>query len=307
MAFTDTKRILRSGFVNFKRNVVVSLSSLLVMTITLSVIVFLIFSNATLSTTLRDIESKVDITVYFVTGADENQILDFKTSLERLPEVSAVTYTSRDEALVNFRARHETDYLTLQALDELTDNPLGATLDIKARDSSQYESIDKFLESDEAQKQGSASTIDTVNYHENKLVIDRINSLIHGSRLLGFFITIVLIIISILITFNTIGLAIYFAREEIGIMRLMGASNKYIRGPFIVEGMLYGIISSIITLLIFWPVSWWLGKNLTSFFSINLYDYFLHNFLEILVITMLSGIIISVFSSLLAIRKYLKK
>ena len=307
MAFTDTKRIFRSGFVNFKRNVVVSLSSILVMTITLSVIVFLIFSNATLSTTLRDIESKVDITVYFVTGAEEDQILDFKTSLEQLPEVSTVTYTSRDEALINFRARHETDYLTLQALDELSDNPLGATLDIKARDSSQYESIVKFLEGDEAQKLGSASIIDTVNYHENKIIIDRINTLISGSRLLGFFITLVLIIISVLITFNTIRLAIYFAREEIGIMRLMGASNKYIRGPFMVEGVFYGIISSVITLLIFWPVSWWLGKNLTSFFGINLYDYFLHNFVEILVITMLSGVIISVFSSALAIRKHLKK
>lgn len=307
MSFLDTKRIIKSGFTNFTRNGIISLASVLVVTITLCVITSLVFLQAILASSLNQIKDKVDVTVYFVTGANEDKIIELKNSLEKMPEVANVNYVSADEALKQFRERHENDYLTIQALDELRDNPLGASLNIKARDTNQYEAISKYLENNSDIQNEGSKIIDKINYHQNKIIIDRLNSIIDGANRLGFVITLVLVIISILITFNTIRLTIYISREEISIMRLVGAANKYIRGPFLVEGLLYGLIASIVTLSLFYPTTLWLGNNMSDFFGMNLYTYYISNFMKICLIVLLSGVFLGVFSSALAIRKYLNK
>ncbi len=306
MLWISTKRIIKSGFVNFWRNGVVSLAGMLVMTITLFVIGSIIFLGAILNTSLEQIKNKVDISVYFTTAAPEEEILSLKKSIEALTEVSFVAYTTRDEALANFRERHKNDYLTLQALDELGENPLGASLSIKAKETSQYESITKFLESKEDVSSGGKKIIDKINYYQNKIAIDKLTKIIDGANKIGLAVTIVLIAISIIITFNTIRLAIYTAREEIAVMRLVGGNNAYIRGPFLIEGLMYGAISSIITMAIFYPVTLWLGGATENFFGgINLFDYYLSNFWQLFAVILLSGILLGVVSSFLAVRKYL--
>jgi cell division transport system permease protein len=307
MKVTNIKRVFRAGFVNFWRNGSVSLASILISTVTLSVITALIFLQAILHFSLEQVKDKVDVTIYFTTNASEDKISALKSSIEKLPEVEMATYTSQQQALEEFKARHADDYLTLQALEELDENPLGATLNIKAKETSQYESIAKFLESDTALTQDATTIIDKINYNQNKVVIDRLTSIIDGAQKLGYVVTLVLIGICILITFNTIRLTIYIAREEIGIMRLVGASNTYIRGPFLVEGMIYGVISSFITMLIFWPVSAWLGSHMTDFFGMNIFDYYTANFVQILLILIGTGIVLGSISSGLAIRRYLRK
>ena len=307
MAFRDTKRIIRSGVKNFTRNGIISFASILISTITLSVLGGLIFVQAILNHSLDQIEQKVDVTVYFTTSANEDEILEVQKSLQALPEVVSAEYTSAEEALAAFRARHENDYLTLQALDELADNPLGASLNVKAKDPSQYESIVKLLEGDEGPASNASSIIDKINYHQNKVVIDRLNMIIAGARTLGLAVTLVFVAISIVITFNTVRLTIYFSREEIGIMRLVGAENKYIRGPFIVEGMMYGTIATILTLLLYIPIMLWFGNHMTDFLGLNLFSYFMSNFFQIFIIILLSGLILGSISSVLAVRKYLRK
>ena len=307
MSMQNFKRVFRSGFINFWRNGSVSLASVLISTVTLSVLTALIFLQAILNFSLTEVKDKVDITIYFNTGAPEENIMSLKSSIEKLPEVSAVSFTSQDQALSDFESRHAGDYLTLQALDELGDNPLGASINIKANDTSQYESIAKFLEGDNALTSGSQDIIDKINYNQNKVVIDRLTSIIDGAQKLGYAITLILVGLCILITYNTIRLTIYISREEIGIMRLVGASNTYIRGPFIIEGILYGAISSIVTIIIFWPISYWLGLHMTDFFGMNVYNYYASNFLEIFLIVLATGIILGAISSGLAIRRYLRK
>lgn len=306
MLWTSTKRIIKSGFVNFWRNGVVSLAGILVMTITLFVIGSIIFLGAILNTSLEQIKNKVDINVYFTTVAPEEEILSLKKSIESLSEVSFVSYVTRDEAIANFRERHKNDYLTLQALDELGENPLGASLSIKAKEPSQYESITKFLESKEAVSVSGKKIIDKINYYQNKIAIDKLTKIIDSAKKIGLATTIVLITISIIITFNTIRLAIYTAREEISVMRLVGGGNAYIRGPFLIEGTMYGAISSIITIVLFYPVTLWLGQATENFFGgINLFEYYLSNFWQLLAIILLSGIALGVVSSFLAVRRYL--
>ncbi|MEK7081176.1 MAG: permease-like cell division protein FtsX [Patescibacteria group bacterium] len=307
MALVTFKRIIKAGFLNFKRGGIVSWAAVLVVTITLSVITLIIFLQAVLHFSLNQIKDKVDVTIYFTVSAPEDKIMLLKSSLEQLPEVAQVSYTSADEALKLFRSRHQNDYPTIQALDEIGDNPLGAYLNVKAKEVSQYESIANFMKSDNRLILGSASIVDKVNYHQNKLVIDRLNTIISGAQKLGFLITLLLVIISIIITFNTIRLTIFISKEEIGVMRLVGASKMHVRGPFMIEGAIYGVIATLITLLLFWPATAWLGHNMTNFLGINIYDYYLSSFFQIFAILLLSGIILGIISSFLAVRKYLNK
>ncbi len=304
---TDLKRVIKAGFVNFTRSGIISWASVLVVTITLSVITTIILLNAVLHFSLDQIKNKVDVTIYFTVNAGEDKILALKKSLENLPEVEQVSYISAEDALKLFRERHQNDYPTIQALDEIKDNPLGAYLNVKAKEVSQYESIANFMKSDDALVSGSASIVDKVNYNQNKVVIDRLNNIISGAQKLGFLVTLILVIISIIITFNTIRLTIFIAKEEIGVMRLVGASKMRVRGPFMVEGAIYGIIATLITLILFIPITIYLGHNMTSFLGLNIYDYYLSNIFQIFVIILLSGVVLGMISSLIATRKYLNK
>src|SRR5690606_1271148 len=203
--------------------------------------------------------------------------------------------------------RHKNDYLTLQALEELDNNPLGATLNIKAIDASEYEAIAGLFDEGGILTARQRSLIEKVNYFQNKLVIDRLIAITEGAKRLGVCITLVLVIISVIITSNTLRLTIYISREEIGVMRVVGAENHYIRGPFMVEGIIYGIISALITMLIFYPISLWLGANMTDFMGINLNVYYMSNFFQLLIITAVFGMLLGIISSFLATRAYLKK
>jgi len=308
MLWTNTKRIIKSGFVNFWRNGFVSFASILVMTMTLFVIGLLIFVGATLEASLNQIKDKVDVKVYFVTNAQEEDILEFKKSLETLPEVAFVEYMSKEKALEQFKTRHKDDQLTLQALEELGENPLGANLNIKAKEISQYEGIVEFLKNKSAlSATDGIPIIDDVNPFKNKNAIDKLTKIIDSSEILGFIITAIFVIASIIITFSTIKLAIYTARDEISVMKLVGASNSYIRGPFVFEGIMYGIVSAIITLILFYPLTIWLGPITKDFFGgMNLFDYYINTFSKIFLIIFSAGILLGAISSYLAVRKYLK-
>lgn len=305
---TDLKRIFKSGFLNFLRNGFVSLSSVIVITITLFVIGSLLFFSAIMNVSLQQLESKVDIDVYFTTQAPEADILSLKQALEVLPEVSSATYTSREETLAQFQERHADDFLTLQALEELEENPLGASLNIKAKETAQYESIARFLENQNKFTDEDDRIIDSVNFYQNEVAIDRLTKIINGAERLGLTIVILLAFVAIIITFNTIRLAIYTSREEISVMRLVGAEKKYVRGPFMVEGLIYGVISALIALALFVPATWWIGNTTERFFGgINIYTYYLNNFGEISLIIVATGILLGVVSSSLAVRRYISK
>lgn len=307
MLWTNLKRISRTGLFNFWRDGTVTLASILTMMVTLFVIAFLSFSSAILDTTLAELKNKIDVNVTFVTSAKEEEILKIKDTLESLPEVLLVTYVSRDEALATFKERHANDQPILSALEELGDNPLGAVLNIRARDPSQYASVAEFLESDNTLSSGSISIIDNINYFQNKSAIDKLTSIIATADKLGLVLTLFLAFISVLIAFNTIRLTIYLARDEISVMRLVGASTAYIQGPFVVVGVIYGVVAGLITLILLLPTTYWVGNATAGFFvNFNIFSYYLRHFLEIALIVFASGVLIGALSSILAIRKYLK-
>lgn len=305
----SAKRIFKSGMQNFFRNGIVSLSSILVMSITLFIMTSVIILGGFLNYSLDQVKNKVDVNVYFVTGTANTDIFSLQKSLEALPEVSSVQYVSSDQALADFKAKHQSDELTLQALDELGTNPLGAVLNIKAKDPSQYAGIATFLDNTESQilSEGGTNIIDTVNYAQNKVVIDRLSGIIKSVNIIGIWFAIIFVLVSLIVTFNTIRLTIFMAKDEISVMRLVGASNSYIKGPFIVSGLLCGIISSILILIIFAAITFVVNHYYNSYFvGFDLFQYYIANFLEIFGIIFGSGIILGCISSYLAVQKYLK-
>jgi len=307
MFWTDTKRVIKTGFVSFWRNGVVTAAAVLVMTVTLFVLGSLVFLDAMLDSALGQIQSKVDINVYFTVDAPENEMIAMKESLEALPETASVDFVSRDEAVAEFTRKHADDQLIIQALNELDENPLGAHLNIRAKETSQYESIARYLDSENALSSGNAGIIDKINYFQNKTAIDKLSKIITSVDALSFAVLIIFIIISIMIVFNTIRLAIYTSKEEISVMQLVGASHSYIRGPFVIEGMMYGFTSALFAMVIFYPVTIWLGPFTEDFFGgTNVFDYYVDNFSQMFLILILAGVILGALSSFLAIKRYLK-
>ena len=306
MIWIKFKRVVRAGFANFWRNMFVSLSSVLVMIVTLSFIATLIFGNAALNSTLATLKEKVDINVYFVTTANPDDILALQKTLEKMPEVASVIYTSREDALEAFKKRHPDDG-TIEALNELADNPLGAVLNVQAKLPSQYEGIARFLNNDNALSKGGTPIVRKVNFYEHEASITALGRIIDATHKLGIALTAILILISVLITFNTIRLTIYTAREEISVMKLVGASNRYVRGPFVVSGIAYGVIAAFFTLLIFYPISYSLQNFSQNFFiGINFFRYYVSNFGQIFLVIVGSGVVIGAISSWLAVRRYLR-
>lgn len=302
----NIKRVARYGLIGFIRNGFVSLAAVLIMTITLFVLASVLIFGAALKSTLAQLTENVDVTVYFLTAASVEDINSIRVALEALPEVASVSYTSREEAIQAFRDRHKNDRLTIQALDELEDNPLGASLGVRARETSQYETIATFLENRQAVGDSAGASIEKVNFFQNKAAIDRLTSIINTSERVGYGVALILAFCTVLIAFNTIRLAIYTTRDEIGVMNLVGAGHWYVRGPFMVAGVLYGVVSALLVLLILYPVTLWLGPGSERFLgSFNVFSYYIGSFFWLFFVVMASGIALGALSSYLAVRRYL--
>jgi hypothetical protein len=170
---TGVRRVVKSGFVGFWRSAYVSLASVFVLTVALFVIGSTMFIDKLLSTSLESLQSKVDINVYFVPDAPQPEIDRITAAVKALPDVAAVKFTSREDALAQYRERNKNDEVAIQALEELNDNPLGANLAIQANETSQYEKIATFLQEQKDQEQPNTPVIDEINYARNKDSINK--------------------------------------------------------------------------------------------------------------------------------------
>lgn len=301
---TALKRIIKSGFVAFWRNSLVSVASILVMVVTLLVIGWLILANAFFQATIIEVEKRVDISVSMKTDASDTDILALKKTIEDLPTVEKVDYLSRDQELEDFIERHKDNSLIIQSLEEVG-NPFGARLNIMASDPASYDSIDKFLRGDEALSAGGETIIDHISFKKN--VVDRLVALVALIKRVGSVAALLLACISILVTINTISLAIYASREEIGVMRLVGASNAYVQGPFVVEGMISGGLAGLIATLIMYPMAVWVKNTVATLaIDINVASYYVDNFGQILIMLVGGGIILGMIASFLAVRDQIK-
>lgn len=306
MITTAIRRVVRSGFIGFWRNAYVSLASIFTITVALFVIGATMFVDQLLTTSLSTLQSKVDINVYFVPTAPQEEIDRLYAAVKAMPEVEFVKYTSREDALSEYRLENQNNEIAMQALESLDENPLGANLAIQAKETTQYEKISKFFEEQQANESPQTPVVDKVSYLDNKEAIDTLSSIINAVERAGFIVMSVLLVAAVLITFNTIRLAIYTAREEIAIMRLVGASNMFIRGPFMLQGFMYGLLAGLLAIISFYPIMLWLGPRTEDFFGLNLLSYYLDNIFYIFFVLAGIGILLGLISSILAVARYLR-
>ncbi len=300
--FTTLSRIIKYGILGFRRSGWLSAATIVIMVLTLMVFEGLILFNTLTKTAIESLQDRIDISVYFKAEAPEDDILKIKNSLESLAEVKKVEYISRDKALEIFRAKHEKDRTISEALDELKDNPLLASLNVKAYDSRDYSAINNYLSGDSFKK-----IVNKISYAQNSLIIERLTKIVDTSKKAGIFLTILFSVVAVLITFNTIRLAIYSYRDEISIMRLVGASNTFIRGPYAVEGVIYGLIAGILSFIAALPIVYYVSPYLRILIpEMNLWAYFISNSFSFIGYQILFGIVLGVISSSIAIRKYLR-
>lgn len=304
MFSTNLRRIFRTGFLHCVRNGFVSLSAVAVMVVALSVIAGTAIAGGLLRTSLSAIEEKVDINVYLTTTATMEEATALRVAIETLPEVAGVEPISAEERLARFKERNVHDQRTIEVLDELEVNPLGPALLVKAKTPSQYAGVAKFLEQNYPV---GSSVVADVNYFRNKEVIDRLSNIIDAGDKLGATVAIALILVAVGVTLNTIRLAIYVSKDEISIMKLVGAEQSYIAGPFLVAGGIYGLAAAAVTLVISFTAAYYLAPATQQFFGeSSSFAYLMGNFGQVALLVVGSGLLVGVGSSLIAVHRYLR-
>ena len=300
--FTALFRIIKYGIQGFKRNSWLSVTTIVVMTLTLLVFIGLILFSILTTDTIDLLKEKIDISVYFKNETSEDDILKIKRSLESLNEVKAIEYISRDAALSQFKERHKEDETISEAIDVLETNPLSASLNIKAKDPKDYPIITAYLTNENLKTQ-----VEQVSYSQNQIVIDRLATIVDTVQKSGMVLILILSLVAVLVSLNAIMLAIHSTRDEISIMRLVGATNMFIRGPYIVQGIFYGLIAGILSILFIAPLIYFSApyiKMVTP--EINLWTYLMTNILSLTGYQILFGVLLGTISSIIAVRKYLK-
>lgn len=292
------------GFTNFRRNLWLASASTLIMTITLIILSVLSLLFVITNSSVKTIEQRVDISAYFKNGLAESQIFTVRGQLEQDERIEEVRYVSADEALAKFRETHKNDPLLIESVGELNENPLPATLQIKAKDLADYPAIAELLNSDKFQ-----SSIEKVNFEDNRVLIERLNNLLKFIITIGIILIGIFSSIAVLVIFNTITLTIYNRREEVEIMRLVGATNWYIRGPFMVEAILYSVIATVITSALIYPIYTNLLPKVSHYLTSSGYtfDGNIGVFFGLILVQLVIAFTLSAISSLLAMRKYLMK
>jgi cell division transport system permease protein len=300
-------RILHNGTVNFLRNISIAVAAIAVMVVTLTIVLLSIVVNATFGNTINQITSKIDISVYLKNNVSTSQTKTLINQLQHLNNVQSVQYLNKEQVLRQYETQNASNHQLALAISE-SSNPLPATIHIKPLDLNKISNIKSFLDTP------SVATLQSNPPSYSGSLQTAINNIAHATdvlRKLGIISIIVFAFISALIIFNTMQMAIFNRRDEIQIMRLLGASTNYIRGPFIVESSIYGALSAILSVIIinsiFVTASSTLQATTLGLLDINYAtSYFDSHFWLFMVLQVIIGVAIGSISAGIATRRYLK-
>lgn len=296
-------RIIKNGLINYQRNFWLSTAATIVMVVTLFIMTSLLILHALTSLSLEIIQDKVDISVYFHLTTQEQTIRQIQSQVELLPEVEEVTYIPPVQARERFRELHKDEPLLLESLEQFDEgeNPFPASFAIRVRSLEDYPTIIALFS--DPKFEGFVKRIT-----DKRDIVDRLNQITKGIRNLGLGLVLIFSAVTVIVMFNTIRLTIYGRKEEIEIMRLVGASNSYIRGPFMVEGILYGASGAVIASAVLLPLLLTLSPRISRFLELpaTSFEVFGLNLWLLLSLQLLVGVLLGVVSSLIAIRRYLQ-
>lgn len=301
------RRVVHTGTVNFIRNASLAIAAMAVMVVTLTIVLFSVITNATFNNTISQITSKINVSVFLKDSATPQQTDKLVGQLKKLPNVASVEYLDKQQALQEYQRQNAGNEQLLTAIDQ-TNNPIPATIHVQPIDLNKIQDIKNFLGKPNIE---SLQSDDPSYSGDRKEAIDKITHATNILREIGIIAVIVFTVICALIIFNTIQMAIFNRRDEIQIQRLLGASTNFIRGPFVVETIIYGVLSAVISVLII-NSAFLASSNALQASSLGLLDinyaqtYFGGHFWALLAMQLVLGIVLGAVSSIIATRRYLK-
>jgi cell division transport system permease protein len=300
--FNSIKRIIGLGWQNLARDGGIAVANVFIIMIPILLTTVLFVGKDVSDFLVKELQQKADVSIYFNESVAEDAILQVKDEIGRIPGISRVDYVSRDAALEAFRKRHENDKVLLESLDEINGNPLLASLNVSAESAGQFDRVTELLASEEYK-----DLVNKANYSERKDIIDKVFSITAGTQRIGLILFVILGVISVMVTFNTVRIAILSRKVEIGIQRLVGASRWFIRGQFLVEGLIFGLLAAIFSFFVAAAASWYISPALAKTLpGMDLWQNFTANLWTITWIQLGIGAGLGMFSSILAISRHLK-
>ena len=304
MILFSTIRVLKFAAQDFFRNFWLSLVTVTILILSLFSINFIIVVGVISQTAITAVEDKIDLNLYLIPDAGEDDIAALKSELERLDGVKDVSYISKAQALEAFQSKHQANQSIQDALREVGKNPLSASLIVEARELNNYTAI-----IDSLNNLSKHAVIESQNFDDHKTLLKTMSAITARTRQVGILVSLIFVAVTILVVFNAVRIAIYTHQKEIRIMKLVGASNWFIRAPFLAEAIFYALAGTLVIIVIFYPFLQLLQPYLGAFFnaeSLNIIAYFNHNFITIFGIEFLAACLINTLASLLAVGKYMK-
>lgn len=285
------------------RNIWLSIITVIIITLALFSVNLLLAVKVLSSATVGVVKEKVDVSLYLKSDAAEDRIMALKSQISGLDSVRQVDYTSKQAAIESFRDKHKNNPDVLRALLELGNNPLSPSLIIKAKDMDDYDELIANLNKIDN------DIVESRNFDDYKAMLNKINGITDRASETGFFISALFVLITILVVYNAVRVAIYTHRREIGIMKLVGASTWFIRAPYLVSAIIYALLGVIAVIIFIYPFFSLIQPYVSDFFTgfdVNLLAYYNSNFFLIFSLEFLAAAVVNVLASLVAVGKYSK-
>ncbi|MDD4900680.1 MAG: permease-like cell division protein FtsX [Patescibacteria group bacterium] len=296
-------RVIKFSLQDLARNVWLSIITVVIIVLALLSVNILLMVKVLGSAAFNAVKEKVDVSLYLKSDAAEGQIMALKDKVSQLDSVREVAYISQQMAMDSFTAKHKDNPEILQALAELGNNPLSPSLVIKPKDIGNYDDLLVSLNKLDDQ------IIESRNFDDHKAMLDKINNITSKASEVGLIISAFFVLITILVVYNTVRVAIYTHKREIGIMKLVGASTWFIRAPYLISGIVYSLLGVALMIIILYPFLSFLQPYLAKFFygfDINILAYYKHNFFMIFGLEFLAVTLVNFLASLVAVGKYSK-
>lgn len=296
-------RVLKFAFQDLGRNLGMSFMTVFILVLMLLSFNTLWSVEVLTKQAVQTVKEQINVSIYFSPDSKDEEAIDVKEYLSGFPEVIQIEMRSREDVLRFFRERHSLSSEVLSALDELGGNPFGPTVVVKTKEPGDYKKIIEALNAPEYE-----NLIEAKSFDEHAEAIDKIQNITNRIEGAGMGLTVLFALISFLVIFNTVRVAINSQRFEIGIKRLVGASNWFIRGPYFIESVFFTVVSVIITAIILKFALKWVDNYLWVVFTdgFSLTNYYNSHILYVFGVQILAVLALTVVSSSLAMRRQLK-
>lgn len=296
-------RTIKFAFQDIFRNFSLSCMTVLVLVLMLLSLNTLAIIRVLTEEATLTVKNQIDMSIFFHPTATEEQIAEVTSYVRSFPEVTDLTYMSREDVLADFQAAHADNSEIIASMDELGENPLGATLVVKTREPNDYKKIISAISVPEYE-----AAIEAKTFGDTEKAIERIHIITTQVERFSLALSGLFAFIAFLIIFNTIRIAIFTQRAEIGIKRLVGATNWFIRAPYMVEALLFSLVAMLITYVAVFFATRFLDPFITTIFGTEAFltTYFSSHILLLFGTQFGAALFLTIFSSWLAMSRYLR-